>query len=156
MSIWRRLMGGIYRALVGDRSVANDALAESPFQASDQKAEIVRLAKQILERESGLIEGTSQLNLYLGRFPDAFPHFMILFEERQLREVLPILIEVEGAMDRFSPLPGSPDRHLWSREVIEQRDRERERFETLMRPQAEEACRKILTWLSERNVTSET
>jgi hypothetical protein len=88
--------------------------------------------------------------MYMGGFPDAFPYFTVLFKEHQLRETIPIFGAVHSAaVDQFHPLPGSEDRHLWNADVVAKRDRDRETFEATARPQVEDACRKIVKWLSE-------
>jgi hypothetical protein len=150
MSIWRRLKSRLQRAFSADEGATKEQSAqELPFRAEDQKARILHLATGVLAGRLGLIEGSRQLHFCMGGFPDAFPYFTRLFEEQQLEELIPIFGGVAAAAEQFSPLPGSPDRHLWNAEVVAKRDRDREAFEASMRPQVHDACRKIMKWLSE-------
>jgi len=148
MSFWGRIKFSLKQAFsAGQRATDAEAVDGGPFQAH-QKAQIIHLATEILDGRLGLIDGSSQLLLYMGGFPEAFPHFTVLFDERQLQDVIPILGEVRIAADRFHPLPGSPDRQHWSAEVIAKRDHDRETFESSIRPQVTEACRNIVHWLN--------
>jgi hypothetical protein len=150
MSIWHRLKTSVRKAFSAGQGATNHESAQGgSFQAADQKAQILRLATGVLDGRLGVFEGAGQLLLYMGGFPDAFPHFTVLFEEHQLREIIPVLGAMQRGADQFHPLPGSRDRHLWDAEVVAKRDRERETFEATARPQLEDACRKIVNWLSE-------
>jgi hypothetical protein len=150
MSIWHRFKTRLRKAISAGQGVGNDDDSASgrSFQAVDQKAQIVRLATDVLEGRLGLTEGSGQLLMYLGAFPEAFPYFTVLFDERQLREVVPIFGAVQNAADRFHPLPGSRDRHLWDADVVAKRDQDRETFEATVRAHVTEACRNIIVWLS--------
>jgi hypothetical protein len=149
MSIWSRFKANLHQVFfTGEHGAVKQQAGGSEIHAVHERAQIIRLATEVLDGKLGVIEGSWQLNLYLGGFPDAFPHFAVLFDDRQLQEIIPVFGEVRSACDRFYPLPGSPDRHLWSAEVVAKKDRDREIYEAMAYPQVTEACRKIVTWLN--------
>ena len=73
MSFWGRIKFSLKQAFsAGQRATDAEAVDGGPFQAH-QKAQIIHLATEILDGRLGLIDGSSQLLLYMGGFPEAFP-----------------------------------------------------------------------------------